>query len=206
MNAKVLTFAAVLMAGTAAAAEIYVSPDGNDANRGTRSRPLRTFQAAQQAARKLTPRAPVTVWFRGGTYYLPDTVVFTERDSGTERAPVVYSGVPGEEAVISGGSRLQLAWTPYRDGIMQAQVPAGLETDQLFVNGQRQQMARYPNYDPGAGILDGWSPDAFSKERVARGEGKSCPSNLLSAASSRNRSRSSTHSPPTAFNTTKLST
>ncbi len=85
MNAKVLTFAAVLMAGTAA--EIYVSPDGNDANRGTRSRPLRTFQAAQQAARKLTPRAPVTVWFRGGTYYLPDTVVFTERDSGTVRAP-----------------------------------------------------------------------------------------------------------------------
>lgn len=168
MSNKVLVFAAVLMAGTAAAAEIYVSPNGNDANRGTRSRPLRTFQAAQRAARKLTPRAPVTVWFRGGTYYLPDTVVFTEQDSGSAHAPVVYSSVPGEEAVISGGSRLQLAWTPYRDGIMQARVPAGLDTDQLFVNGQRQHMARYPNYDPAAGILDGWSPDAFSKERAAR--------------------------------------
>ena len=35
MNAKVLAFAAVLMVGTAAVAEIYVSPNGNDANRGT---------------------------------------------------------------------------------------------------------------------------------------------------------------------------
>jgi len=70
-----------------------------------------------------------------------DTVVFTERDSGTAGAPVVYSGVPGEEAFISGGSRLQLAWTPYRDGMMQAWVPAGLDADQLFVNGRRQQMA-----------------------------------------------------------------
>ena len=145
MNARMVVLAAMLIAGTAAADEIYVSPNGNDAGPGTRSRPLRTFQAAQQAARKLTPRAPVTVWFRGGTYYLPDTVVFTEQDSGTVGAPVVYSGVPGEEAVISGGSPLQLAWTPYRDGIMQARVPAGLDTDQLFVNGQRQHMARYPN-------------------------------------------------------------
>ena len=40
-----------------------------------------------------------------------------------------------EQAVISGGVRLRnLKWEPYRDGIMKASVPAGLTTDQLFVN------------------------------------------------------------------------
>jgi len=51
---------------------------------------------------------------------------------------------------------------------MKAQAPAGLKTDQIFLNGQRQILARYPNYDPKAGYFDGWSPDAFSQERAAR--------------------------------------
>ena len=38
----------------------------------------------------------------------------------------------------SAAARLDLKWTPYKNGIMQAKVPAGFDTDQLFVNGQRQ--------------------------------------------------------------------
>jgi len=37
-----------------------------------------------------------------------------------------------------------LTWTPYRDGILMARVPAGLHSDQFFVNGKRQILARYP--------------------------------------------------------------
>ena len=51
---------------------------------------------------------------------------------------------------------------------MQARVPSGMESDQLFVNGERQHMARYPNFDPAAQYFDGWAADAFSKERAAR--------------------------------------
>jgi hypothetical protein len=110
----------------------------------------------------------VTVWLRGGTYYLPETLVFTSADSGTEKAPVTYVAVAGEEPVLTGAVKLGLTWTPYRDGIMMARVPAGLRTDQLFVNGRQQILARYPNFDPSATILGGWSPDAFSPERAAR--------------------------------------
>jgi hypothetical protein len=42
----------------------------------------------------------------------------------------------------------------------------GRKTDQLFVNGRRQVLARYPNYDPESKYLNGFSPDAFSPERV----------------------------------------
>jgi len=152
------------------AADIYVSPTGRDTNPGTRERPLASFAAAQAAVRREAGRSsgPINVWFRAGTYYLPETVVFTPSDSGSERTPVSFAAQPGETVVISGAVRLRLKWTPFRDGIMKARVPAGLRTDQIFVNGERQHMARYPNYDPTARYFDGWSPDAFSKERAAR--------------------------------------
>ncbi len=142
------------------ASEIHVSPDGDDANPGTLDRPLQTFAAAQQVARATEA---ATVVFRGGTYYLPETVIITPDDSGT-----TYASADGETVVLSGGLQLDLQWRPYRDGILQAATPAGLEPDQLFVDGRRQHMARYPNYDPDARPYNGAAADAFSPQRAAR--------------------------------------
>ncbi len=155
------------------AADFYVSPDGRDSNPGrTRTAPFKSFSAAQQAARKLAGREPVTVIFADGIYYLPETVTFTDADSGTAKAPVLYRALNEGKAVISGGLELRnLAWKPYRDGIMQSSLPAGFTTDQLFVNGRLQLMARYPNFDPAVHIFDGYSTDAFSKERASRWTG-----------------------------------
>ena len=147
---------------------IYVSPAGQAGNPGTKARPVASLEAAQNLARSQKALGKVTVWLRGGTYYLPETLVFTPQDSGTEKAPVTYAAYENEEPVLSGGTRLNLAWAPYREGIMMANVPAGLHTDQLFVNGRRQILARYPNYDPSAVYFNGWSPDAFSHDRAAR--------------------------------------
>ena len=143
-------------------------PPANDANPGTAAQPLATLAAAQRAARAAAGKKPVTVWLHAGTYYLPETVRFTAEDSGTAEAPVVYAAAPGEQPVISGGARLQLDWEPFRDGVFQAKTPAGLAMDQLFVNGQRQHMARYPNYDPNARQFNGAAKDAIAPERVAR--------------------------------------
>ena len=88
---------------------------------------------AQQAARE-TDEA-VNVFLRGGTYYLPATLVFTDADSGSKEAPVVYQAYEDEQAILSGGGKLDLVWEPYRNRIKQAKVPADLVTDQLFVNG-----------------------------------------------------------------------
>jgi hypothetical protein len=159
---------AVTWQRSAPAADIYVSPTGRDSNSGAKARPLASIAAAQRLARGRRSAGAVTVWLRGGTYYLPQTLVFSPEDSGTKKTPVTYAAFPGEEPVISGGIRLTLTWIPYRDGILMARVPAGLRTDQLFVNGRRQTLARYPNYDPAAAYFNGWSPDAFSKERTAR--------------------------------------
>jgi len=151
------------------AADYFVAPSGSDAAPGTLERPFATLQRAQQAARQARGREPVTVFLREGVHYLPETLVFTAEDSGTQAAPVAYRAYRNEQAVISGGVRLKdLKWEPYRDGIMKAAVPAGFTSDQLFVNGQRQPMARYPNFDPNVRHFNGYAADAISPERAAR--------------------------------------
>jgi hypothetical protein len=143
---------------------LYVSNDGSDDNPGTELRPLQSFHAAQRAVAKLNKsvRGSISVFFRTGTYYLPEPLVFSAEDSGHPGAPIVYSAYPGESVILSGGNRIAPIWTSYRDGIMQTPVPPGTDTDQLFVNGQSQILARYPNYDPNAKYLNGWSEDAIS--------------------------------------------
>ncbi len=163
-----LMFQANALPAALFAAEIHVSLSGNDGSPGTARQPAASLAAAQKLARTFAGKEMVTVLLDDGTYYLPATLKFTDADSGTQKFPVIYSASPGAHPVISGGARLKLEWTPYRDGIYQAKTPPGLVWDQLFINGERQRMARYPNYNPNAGQFDGSAADAISPERVAR--------------------------------------
>src|ERR1035437_9353994 len=143
----------------------FVSPGGNDANPGTREKPFATLQHAQQALRQKRG----DVFLRAGTYYLPAPLVFTAQDSGTKDTPVIFQGYRGEQPVISGGVRLEnLDWHPFTNGILQTQVPADLQTEEIFINGERQILACYPNFDPKAQYFDGFAADAISPERAAR--------------------------------------
>ena len=155
----------LLAAGACGAQPYFVATNGDDTNPGTLKKPFATLQRAQQAVR---PK-PGNVFLRGGTYYLPDTLVFVGEDSGTKDKPVVFQNYKDEKPVISGGILLDnLNWEPFTNGILQAQVPADLQTEEIFINGQRQILARYPNFDPKAQYFDGFAPDAISPERAAR--------------------------------------
>jgi len=153
-----------LLAQTTILANTYwVAPTGNDANPGTKAKPFATIeQVAMQKAKGVT-------FLRGGVYYLSRPLVFTPADSGTKAAPMVIQAYRDEKPVISGGVRLTgLNWKPYKGGILQATVPSDLQTEEIFVNGRRQILARYPNYDPSAKYFDGYAANVISKERAAR--------------------------------------
>jgi hypothetical protein len=147
----------------------FVAPDGNDENRGTLTEPFVTLRQARDAVRKSKKAGAesITVYLREGVYYLSQPVTFTKDDSGSPNAPVTYKAYPGERPVISGGFKLNLIWRNYKDGIMMANVSEQVdEIDQLFVNGKRQNMARYPNFDSTARFFGGTSADAISPARV----------------------------------------
>lgn len=139
--------------------EFYVAPDGDD-KRWTgrvaepapdgKDGPLASIEGAQKAVRKLRDtgalRGPVTVWLRGGRYFLDKPVVFTPEDS----CPVTYASYPGEEAVLDGGRRID-GWREEEVNgrtVWVADIPDAAEGKwyfyQLFVDGRRRPRARLP--------------------------------------------------------------
>jgi len=101
--------------------DVYVSPRGNDGNPGIEAAPVSSIDMARKLVRQFSGKEAVTVHVADGIYYLPDPLVFTPEDSGTEDAPVVFQADHEGGAVLSGGTQLNLQWQPYREGIFQAE-------------------------------------------------------------------------------------
>ncbi|HTX22896.1 MAG TPA: hypothetical protein VMD27_13690 [Candidatus Aquilonibacter sp.] len=124
-----------------AADSLYVSPTGDDANPGTQAKPIRTLQHARDLVRDMDQNmsGDITVWLAGGTYRLTEPLTLDARDSGTRNHNVIYSAMPGQRPVISGGVQIT-GWKLVDAGknLWSAPAPAVLEnTRQLYVNGVR---------------------------------------------------------------------
>ena len=144
----------------------FVSPKGNDANRGTQASPFASINRALIEARKTSGK--VEIDFLEGTYSLNRPIVFTPGDSRKENETLTITNFENQKVTVSGGVALNLKWKEYKNGIWQAKVEQDLLFDELFVNGQLQRMARYPNYNSSAHFFGGTAADALSEERVAR--------------------------------------
>ena len=141
---------------------------------GTKSDgPLATPAGARDALRRLRHTGQitgsVTVEIRGGTYPFGGSLQLTAEDSGTTASPVVWRAYENERVVFSGGIPIG-KFTPVRDPAILARLkpearPHVLATDlraqgvteygeitpkggpplELFVNGKRMIVARFPN-------------------------------------------------------------
>jgi len=173
-----ILIAACLMPTLLLAQTIFVSPLGNDYNPGSKDKPVASFGKAQILARKVARTKSVAVIFAKGVYYLPQTVVFTAEDSRDSGRTVTYQSEFEGEAILSGGSLLDLKWKPYKNGIFVADITGNPLIDQLYINGKRQRMARFPNAVSGKNVFDTWdfsheakadsANNPLSVERVAR--------------------------------------
>ncbi len=129
---------------TTAACEIYVAPDGSDeTGDGTIDHPYASFEKARDVVRGVNKdmTGDITVYFRGGTYCIDDTITLGAEDSGTNGYKVRYMAYPGEEPVFSGGQKVT-GWA--RDEEYPELYSAPLERSerlrQLYVNDQRAYM------------------------------------------------------------------
>jgi hypothetical protein len=117
----------------------HVSPNGNDANAGTKSKPFATLAKARDAAR--APK-PARVVVHGGRYFLDAPLDLTAADSG-----LVIEAAPRETPVLVGGRRIT-GWERDGEHCWAASVPeaAGGKWDfrMLVVNGAFCQRARLP--------------------------------------------------------------
>jgi hypothetical protein len=146
-------------AGTSAAAEalvLYVSPGGTGTACGVAS-PCGLADAkvrVEQLNHDMT--ADIYVDLAGGTYRVPDGFTLGPADSGSNGYDVVWQALPGRSPVISGADRIT-GFTQYdrdldiwRAPVSAAEAAAGGQ--QLFVDGQRAQLARSAGAPPGVQV------------------------------------------------------
>ncbi len=156
------------------AADIYVSPNGSDANMGSKERQLATVQAAIRKARNLrrlndeSIKGGIHIILSGGMYSVLETIVLRPEDSGTEDSPTLIEAAPNEQPVLSGGIMIS-GWkklvTPvaglqkkYQQQIWVADVPMVngnlFNFRQLWVNDTKATRAKSSNGDAMLRILN----------------------------------------------------
>lgn len=137
--------------------DIYVSLDGDRLNPGTEKLPVGTLDQAQQVVREKMSSDPgkdIRVLINGGEYFLNESLVFDEFNSGSELASLSYEGLPGQEVILSGGKEYS-GWIE-NNGIWQVEINDQESIEQLYVNGERSVRARIPNVndDPARWYMD----------------------------------------------------
>ena len=157
--------AANAQGAAAPAISIFVASDGDDKADGSGQTPLATLSAARQAIRDLKkngkiPKGGVTVFVRGGLYELADAFRLTAEDSGTQDAPIIYRAYKKEKPVLT-GTKAVSGFVQHQNGILKADVNSPEFKDyhfrQLFFDGKRQHLARYPNFDPANPYAGGYA-------------------------------------------------
>ncbi len=151
---------------------LYVALSGNDAwsgrlaspNAEKTDGPFASLRGARDGIRRLKTRSeisrPVSVLVRGGVYTLPEKFKLEARDSGTAEAPIIYRACQNEKSVITGGRPVR-GFVPHNGKILKADLGSqglkGVSFRQLFYDGKRQPLARYPNEDPNNPCAGGWA-------------------------------------------------
>lgn len=152
--------------------EFYIAPNGNDdwsgktpnPNRTNTDGPFATIARARNEIRKLkrqqsvTLQQSVTVFLRGGTYFLQEPLAFAPEDSGTTEFPIFYRNYRNEKPVISGGQQIT-GWQ--KEGqLWKVTLPEVQNGNWYFhilkVQNQWAIRARYPNFEPNNPYSGGW--------------------------------------------------
>lgn len=144
----------------AASVKLYVAKNGKDSWSGLLSCPNADgsdgpFATLERAKRKILKlkgtgdfKEGATVFVRQGYYQLEKTFVLNSVDSGTRESPIVYRPYENEKVILSGGKLIrdfkQLQGSIIQYDLKNLPLKKG-GIKQLFCDGERQIIARWPN-------------------------------------------------------------
>lgn len=144
---------------------VFISTKGNDKNPGSISQPVKTF-AAGVAKAMAYKNKKVIIELAGGTYPVDKTVEITSEKFQLQSLNIRAKA--NQKVFISGSQQVKLSWKPYKNNILSAKIKLALAPDQLFMNGKKLSMARYPDFDATARVFNGTAADAISAERAKK--------------------------------------
>lgn len=132
--------------------KIYLSPSGNDNNRGTIDNPLATLQAARDKARLLRRNSqlsqPVEIIALNGLYSMLQPLELSVEDSGTPASPLIIKAEEGAMVQFSDGVVIT-GFQKVNKNLWKTFIPQvafyNWYCEQLYVNGKRAVRARTPD-------------------------------------------------------------
>jgi len=157
-----LVIALVLMGCSSKVSEIYIAPDGEKLNGGELvfSTIGEGINAVSQL-RKEGNQNSMTIRLMAGEHRISSPM-----EIRPELAPLKLIGEGSDKTVVKGSKVLHPKWERFNDHIWTAQLEKEDKFDQLFINGDQQILARYPNYDENGGHWQGHAEDAIAPERI----------------------------------------
>lgn len=134
------------------ARDIYVSPNGNNSNPGTKDKPFQTIVHAKNLAVEILKSGTekgVNIWLAEGVYPVAEPLVFEPLKSIDTNAKFVFKAEKDAKPVISGGLQIS-GWSKNKDGNWETRLPENLneisECRELFIDRKRAIRARFPNH------------------------------------------------------------
>lgn len=123
---------------------LYVSPEGNDTNHGTKRSPFKTIQKALDES---VGSNIGTILLKEGVYQLDKPITILPEHS-RDSSRLIIQPEANAKAVISGGKEIT-GWAKQENGLWVTEIPevksGNWKFRQLFVNGEQRQRARKPN-------------------------------------------------------------
>lgn len=125
---------------------VFVSEGGDDTLSGTTAgSPLKTLSAAKLKAIEIAEQtdSDVLVKLQSGTYYLTETLNFTEEENARKKDNIItFKGTGKTQPLISGGARIK-GWVKMSDGVYKASLPESIsDVRQLYIDGEIRNRAK----------------------------------------------------------------
>ncbi len=133
------------------ASDIYVSPNGDDANSGAKENPLKSLAHASEKALQIlqdSALSEIRVWMADGVYFLSEPLVLPSFIAASPDASVFFKAEKDAHPVVSGGMEIS-DWKKNNQGFWEATldntfIPLN-QIRELFINDKRAVRARFPN-------------------------------------------------------------
>ncbi|MBO7762329.1 MAG: right-handed parallel beta-helix repeat-containing protein [Clostridia bacterium] len=154
--------------------QVYVSPDGNDKNPGTKEAPFATLTKAAEA---VANKNGGVIWMMGGTYEISTTVQLASKHSGSRQAPLFIKAYEDADVTLTANTTIstdsslwhfvdaaenlgvyerlpeeardEILYTKLSDhGLTSAafaEITKSAGPPKLYVGGEEYTLARYPN-------------------------------------------------------------
>ena len=132
---------------------LYISPQGNDLNSGTKEQPLATLTGARDRERQLRSqnmiKDTVCVYALPGDYFMKTPLALSLQDAGTTQSPLIFTADPINRPVFYGGIKLD-KFEAVNPNLWRVFIPevaqCGFYFEQLYINGQRRFRVQMPNH------------------------------------------------------------